>query len=98
MNNYTGTHFPTDSTAGNYIGITGITVVNRPESLTYTVSLSSNLTGLVTATVANERLTVAFTPPTAPLTVPVTGSMTVTATNQFGATVTTQAIQITVSQ
>ena len=100
LNNYTGTNFPTDTTAGNYIGITGITVVNRPESLTYTVtSIDPQLAGLVTAavgTTSTEQLTVGFTPPATPLTQAVTGTITVTATNQFGATVSTP-ITVTVN-
>jgi cyclophilin family peptidyl-prolyl cis-trans isomerase len=100
LNKYTGTNFPTDTTAGNYIGIAGITVVSRPESLTDTVtSIDPQLAGLVTATVgatSTEQLTVGFTPPATPLTQAVTGTITVTVTNQFGATVSTP-ITVTVN-
>jgi peptidyl-prolyl cis-trans isomerase A (cyclophilin A) len=76
--NYTGTNFPTDATASNFLVINSLSV-QRTESLTYSVVGNTN-PGLVTPTVKNERLSLAYTPNQ-------TGSaiITVRATDQFGA-------------
>ncbi len=85
LQNYTGTNFPTDTTAANYALIQGVKILSRPEFLTYSVVSNSN-PNLVTATLGtgdNNRLTVAATPNGG------TGTATITvrATDTFGATV-----------
>ena len=93
LQNYTGTNFPTDTTAANYDLITGIQVVSRPQFLTYSIVSNSN-PSLVTATLGvtdNNRLTLAYaTGQTG------TATITVQAKNQNGATV-TQSFTVTVS-
>jgi cyclophilin family peptidyl-prolyl cis-trans isomerase len=79
--NYTGTNFPVDTTAANYAMITSAEVVSRPESLTYSVVSNSN-PGLVATTIIHNRLTLAYTPNQTG-----TATITVRATDQFGATV-----------
>jgi cyclophilin family peptidyl-prolyl cis-trans isomerase len=83
LNNYTGTNFPSDATAANFLVIQNVTVDSRPEFLTYSVIGNTN-PGLVTAAVSNERLTLNYT-------MGQTGSavITVRATDTFGATVQT---------
>jgi len=59
LDNYTGTNFPTDTTAANYEMVTGVSVIRRatpsdPDKLTFAAT-SSN-TGLVTATVTGGEL------------------------------------------
>ena len=49
LNNYTGTNFPTDATASNFLLINDVAIVKRDEFLTYSVVSNSN-SGLVTAT------------------------------------------------
>jgi cyclophilin family peptidyl-prolyl cis-trans isomerase len=80
--NYTGTNFPTDTTASNYDLIQDAVIVSQPESLTYSVVGNTN-PGLVGTLVTNERLGLTFVKGA-------TGSsvITVQATDQFGATVT----------
>src|SRR5206468_3329261 len=58
LQNYTGTSFPTDTTAANYDLITGVQVVSRPQFLTYSIVSNSN-PSLVTASLGtgdNNRL------------------------------------------
>jgi cyclophilin family peptidyl-prolyl cis-trans isomerase len=83
LNNYTGTNFPSDANAGNFLVIQNAVVVSRPEMLTYSVVGNTN-PSLVTTAVANERLTLTYAPGQ-------TGSsvITVQATDTFGATVQT---------
>jgi cyclophilin family peptidyl-prolyl cis-trans isomerase len=83
LNNYTGTNFPSDATAANFLIIQNVTVDSRPEFLTYSVVGNTN-PGLVTAAINNERLTLNYT-------MGQTGSavITVRATDTFGATVQT---------
>ena len=59
LKNYTGTTFPTDTTAANFLEITGVTTIVRDEVLTYSVFHNSN-TNLVTATIINNRLTLTY--------------------------------------
>jgi peptidyl-prolyl cis-trans isomerase A (cyclophilin A) len=79
--NYTGTNFPTDTTASNYDLIKDVVVVKRDEFLTYSVVSNTN-TDLVATSVTNNRMTLHYTPGA-------TGSATITvrATDRFGATV-----------
>ncbi len=81
--NYTGTNFPSDANAGNFLLVSNVVVDSRPESLTYAVVGNTN-PALVTAAVNNERLTLTYAPG-------ITGSsvITVQATDSFGATVQT---------
>jgi cyclophilin family peptidyl-prolyl cis-trans isomerase len=82
LNNYNGTNFPTDTTAANYLIVQDVAVVSRNESLTYAVLSNSNPT-LVTPTITNERLNLHFV-------AGITGTSTITvqATDTFGATAT----------
>ncbi|HEV2948596.1 MAG TPA: peptidylprolyl isomerase [Gemmataceae bacterium] len=50
LNNYTGTNFPTDAKAANFLMINDIAIVNQDEFLTYKVFSNSN-PSLVTASV-----------------------------------------------
>jgi cyclophilin family peptidyl-prolyl cis-trans isomerase len=83
LKNYNGTNFPTDATAANFLLVNSISVVNRPESLTYAVVGNTN-PGLVTAAVVNERLTLTYAANQTG-----TAAITVQATDSFGATVQT---------
>jgi cyclophilin family peptidyl-prolyl cis-trans isomerase len=90
LNNYSGTNFPTDTTASNYIVINSISVVSRPQFLTYSVVSNTN-PGLVTTTLTNEKLSLAYTP-----NMTGTATITVAATNAAGAT-TDASFSVTVS-
>jgi cyclophilin family peptidyl-prolyl cis-trans isomerase len=81
LQNYTGTNFPTDTTAANYALIQGATISAQTESLTYSVVSNSN-PSLVTTSIKDNRLTLTYAPGG-------TGSATITvrATDTFGATV-----------
>ena len=81
LNNYTGSNFAADATASNFLEIKSVTIDSRPEFLTYSVVSDSN-PGLVTATISNEHLTLAYATGKV-------GSATITlqATDTFGATV-----------
>jgi cyclophilin family peptidyl-prolyl cis-trans isomerase len=57
LNNYTGTHFPTDTTAANYELISDIAIVRRTEALSYKILTQPN-SSVATATVNNDRLTI----------------------------------------
>lgn len=57
LRNYTGSSFPTDTTAANYALITAATIVRRTEELTWSVTSNSNPT-LVTPSIADNRLTI----------------------------------------
>jgi cyclophilin family peptidyl-prolyl cis-trans isomerase len=90
MNNYTGTSFPSDATAANFDLLQAATIVSRNEALTYSVVANSN-PGLVTTSVTNNRLSLSYS---ASLTG--TATITVRATDQFGATVDT-SFKVTVN-
>jgi cyclophilin family peptidyl-prolyl cis-trans isomerase len=83
LNNYTGTNFPSDTTAANYLLVQDVAIVKRPEALTYEVVSNTN-PQLVVATITNNRLNLQND-------VNLTGSATITirATDQFGASVDT---------
>jgi cyclophilin family peptidyl-prolyl cis-trans isomerase len=81
LNNYSGTNFPSDATASNFLVINSVTVDSRPEALTYSVVSNSN-PGLISASLTNEQLTLTDLTGQA-------GSATITvrATDTFGASV-----------
>jgi len=81
LTDYTGTNFPTDTTADNYALITGVSIVNQPEALTYTIESNSTPT-VASATISHNRLTIQGL---------ATGTTTLTikATDKAGASVTT---------
>jgi cyclophilin family peptidyl-prolyl cis-trans isomerase len=81
LQNYTGTNFPTDTTAANYAVVNNILVTRSTDSLTYS-AVSSN-TGVVSVNVVNNRLTLQATGLTG------TATITVTATDRAGASVST---------
>jgi cyclophilin family peptidyl-prolyl cis-trans isomerase len=81
LNNYTGTNFPTDATASNFVVINSISIDKRDEFLTYSVVSNSNA-GLVTASISNEHLTLHYAAGQTG-----TATITVRATDRFGATV-----------
>src|SRR5205807_1646786 len=84
LNGYTGTNFPTDTVAGNYISINSVTVDKRDEFLTYSVVSNTN-PNLVTASLgtnANEFLTLHYAAGQVGSSV-----ITVKATDRFGASV-----------
>jgi cyclophilin family peptidyl-prolyl cis-trans isomerase len=83
LNNYTGTHFPTDAVAANFALVQDAVVVNRNESLTYAVVGNTN-TSLVTATVTNNRLNLHYAAGATG-----TAVITVQASDPFGGSVTT---------
>jgi cyclophilin family peptidyl-prolyl cis-trans isomerase len=86
--NYTGTHFPTDTTAANYALVSSVKVTRMTDSLTYTAT-SSN-TSVVTASITNERLTLQAGGQAG------TAQITVVAKNTNGLTTTT-TFNVTVS-
>ncbi|MBY0524611.1 MAG: peptidylprolyl isomerase [Gemmataceae bacterium] len=88
--NYSGSSFPTDTTFANFAGIQSATVLSRPESLTYAVLSNSN-TGLVTATIENNRLRLEYVADQTG-----TAIITVQATDRFGITTST-SFKVTVS-
>jgi cyclophilin family peptidyl-prolyl cis-trans isomerase len=59
--NYTGTNFPTDTVRANFAIVNNITVVQRRETLTYTLVSNSNM-ALVTAQVVGNNIMLSFTP------------------------------------
>lgn len=79
--NYSGSNFPTDTTAANYEMINDVTVVRRDEWLTYSVVSNTNQ-ALVTTSLDNNHLTLHYTPD-------MSGSATITvrATDRYGASV-----------
>jgi len=83
MINYNGNNFPTDTTSANYDIVKSVTIVRQNEELTYSVTANTN-PGLVTATINNNRLTLNYTPNQSG-----TATITVLATDKFGATVQT---------
>jgi len=88
LKNYTGTNFPTDTTAANYAIVNGVSVVSQPEVLTYSIVSNSTPT-VATVSLANNRMTVQGL---------TAGSTTVTiqATDKAGASVTT-TVTVTVA-
>lgn len=99
LKNFTGSNPPkaanqtTDATAANFLSVNGVTTVKRDEKLTYTVS--SDHPELVTATLAsdaNEMLTLQATSGGGPG----TATITVRATDKFGAyIITTFQVHVT---
>jgi cyclophilin family peptidyl-prolyl cis-trans isomerase len=81
LQNYTGTNFPTDTTAANYALVTNFTVTRSTEALTY--SATSSAPAVVGVSVVNNRLTLQATNQTG------TATITVTATDRAGASVST---------
>ena len=83
LNNYSGTNFPTDTSASNYLVINSVTTDRRDEFLTYSVVNNTN-PNLVTTTLTAENLSLSYAPGE-------TGSSSVTieATDRYGATVQT---------
>ncbi len=73
-------NFPTSTVASDYALIKDVVVVRRDESLTYSV-VSNNKPSLVTASVVNNRLSLAYQPNQTG-----TANITIRATDQFGAT------------
>jgi cyclophilin family peptidyl-prolyl cis-trans isomerase len=81
LQNYTGSNFPTDTSAANYALINGVTVVRRTEVLTYSVVGNTN-PAVVSTNVVHNRLTLQAGQAG-------TTTLTVRATNQEGASVDT---------
>ncbi len=88
LNNYTGTNFPTDATAANYMLINSISIDKQTEVLSY--SATSSNPGLVTATLNNEHLTLNYAAGQTG-----TSTITITATDIYGASV-QQSFKVTV--
>jgi cyclophilin family peptidyl-prolyl cis-trans isomerase len=55
LQNYSGTHFPSDTTAANYALINGVTVVRRTEQLNFSIVSNSN-SSIVAATIQFGQL------------------------------------------
>jgi len=89
LTNYSGTSFPSDANAHNFMVINSITTDQRNETLTY--SATSSNPNLVTASVQNELLTLNYAPGQVG-----TAQITVQATDDFGATV-AQTFDVTVN-
>jgi peptidyl-prolyl cis-trans isomerase A (cyclophilin A) len=81
LTNYSGTNFPTDTTAANFSLVQDVVVTQRTESLTYSVVGNTN-PDLVTTTINNNRLTLTYAANQSG-----TATITVRATDMFGATV-----------
>jgi cyclophilin family peptidyl-prolyl cis-trans isomerase len=81
LNGYSGTNFPTDTTAANYDLVKDVQIVSQTEALTYSVVSNSN-PSLVTTAVKNNRLTLTYAAGATG-----TSTITVRATDEFGATV-----------
>jgi len=88
LNNYTGTQFPSDTTTANYMVVNDVTIDRRDEFLTYSVSVNvtSGPSNLVTVVQSNEFLTLKYPNGQG---VSGTATVTVTATDRFGASQTT---------
>lgn len=86
LNNYTGTNFPTDATAANFIEVNEVTAVNNSnETLTYTLTDNSN-SSLVMAAIDPSnptQLKLTYAPNQTG-----TATITVKATDRYGAFVT----------
>jgi cyclophilin family peptidyl-prolyl cis-trans isomerase len=87
LTNYSGTKFPADATANNYMLINSISVDKRDEFLTYSVTSSDP--SVVNASVTDEWLNLNYSATHAGTT-----TVTVTATDSFGATV-SQSFNVT---
>lgn len=81
LSNYTGTNFPTDTTASNYALVRDVTVVRRAEFLTYTVVSNSN-PNIVAARIEDNRLILDHVANRTG-----TATITIRATDRFGASV-----------
>jgi cyclophilin family peptidyl-prolyl cis-trans isomerase len=75
---YTGTNFPTDAAASNFLVINSINILSRPDFLTYAVVGNTNQP-LVTASITNEHLTLSYAANQTG-----TAIITIRATNQLG--------------
>ena len=95
---YSGTNFGHDANASNFIVVNSVSIDNpigQPaEALTYAAQVTpvTGPAGLVTAVVTNERLKLSYAPGQIG-----TATVIVTATDQFGATVSSQAFTVTVT-
>jgi cyclophilin family peptidyl-prolyl cis-trans isomerase len=80
LNAYTGTNFPTDATAANFLTNNSFTIDHQDEILTYSV-VGDTHPGLVTASLTNEFLKLSYAAGQ-------TGNATITvrATDRYGAT------------
>ncbi|MFO0865138.1 MAG: peptidylprolyl isomerase [Gemmataceae bacterium] len=80
LKNYSGSNFPTDATAANFVLVNDVVIIKQDEGMTYSVTSNSN-TNLVTTTIDNNRLKLHYNAGQ-------TGSATITvkATDKFGAT------------
>jgi cyclophilin family peptidyl-prolyl cis-trans isomerase len=87
LTNYSGTNFPADATPNNYMLINSISVDKRDEFLTYSVTSSDS--SVVNASVTDEWLNLNYSATHAG-----TATVTVTATDSFGATV-SQSFRVT---
>jgi len=90
LSNYSGTNFPTDTTAATYALINKAFIASRSDSLSYSVASNSN-PGLVTTSINNELLNLQYTAGQTG-----TATITVRATDQLGSSVTT-TFTVTVS-
>ncbi len=87
---YTGTDFPADATSEDFITINDVEIVRRDEFLTYQLingngeAVNTLATGLVVASITNNRLTLTHATGTTGM----TGSaqLTIRATDRYGAT------------
>jgi len=88
LSNYTGTQFPTDTTAANYALINGVSIVSQTEVLTYSIVSNSN-PAVASAVLTDNRI--AITGLQAGQT-----TLTIRATDQSGSTVQT-TVTVTVA-
>jgi cyclophilin family peptidyl-prolyl cis-trans isomerase len=90
MNNYTGTNFPTDTTASNYDLITSVQILKQTEQLSYSIQSNTDTTGsIVQASITFGQLKLhAVGDGTATIVVKATDRVGATATVTFTVTVT----------
>jgi cyclophilin family peptidyl-prolyl cis-trans isomerase len=88
LQNYSGSNFPTDTTADNYALLHDIALIRQPEALVYSVDGNSN-SSVVSATVLQNRLTLVGLQPGISV-------ITVQATNKSGGQV-VSSFTVTVS-
>jgi cyclophilin family peptidyl-prolyl cis-trans isomerase len=81
--NYNGTHFPSDTTAGNYALISNVAVTQQTDALTYSVVGNTN-PALVTPAIVGDRLSLQYAAGQTG-----TAIITVRATDRFGESVDT---------
>ncbi len=90
LTNYNGTNFPTDTRPSNFATISSVAVTQRSDRLAFTVASNDN-TGLVTATVVGNQLTLQYTAGQTG-----TANITIRATDLDGSTV-EQTFKVTVN-